>query len=121
MTDEQLLTTTYFGWTAFAIIVLCILSVLWSVFKYSRYMLHGRQHKAVSRDQGIPYSTVKSIRAYIPEVDCGYFAYPLIACNIDDLDNNLIHFKDLDRSYKYYDLSVDLKRIVAAAAARKGE
>lgn len=45
--------------------------------------------KAVGDDQDIPFSTVASRNAYIPEVISPMFPYPLIACKTDDIDPEL--------------------------------
>jgi hypothetical protein len=113
MTPEQITSTTYFGWTAAVVMLLCALRFLWSWYNTYRFIRYGRTHKAVGDSQGIPYSSVKSRCAYIPEMKSGLFAYPMIGCPIDGIHSDeLFHFKDPLRSYRYYDLSVDARKIL---------
>ena len=112
MTDEQLISTTYFGWTALAIVIIIFLKfiVLW----YSSYReMYRGSYQAVGVSQGIAYSEVESRCAYIPQVNSPIFAYPLIACKVDEIDEELFNFTDPRRSYKYYDLSVDAKKLLS--------
>eukprot|EP00535_Pseudo-nitzschia_heimii_P002305 CAMPEP_0197188562 /NCGR_PEP_ID=MMETSP1423-20130617/18015_1 /TAXON_ID=476441 /ORGANISM="Pseudo-nitzschia heimii, Strain UNC1101" /LENGTH=924 /DNA_ID=CAMNT_0042640429 /DNA_START=119 /DNA_END=2893 /DNA_ORIENTATION=+ len=113
MTPEQITSTTYFGWTAAVVMLLCTLKLLWSWYKVYRYIRVGRIHEAVGESQDILYSSVKSRCAYIPEMKSDLFAYPLIGCPIDGIHNDeLFNFKDPLRSYRYYDLSVDARKIL---------
>uniref|UniRef100_A0A7S4APN5 CSC1/OSCA1-like cytosolic domain-containing protein n=1 Tax=Pseudo-nitzschia australis TaxID=44445 RepID=A0A7S4APN5_9STRA len=113
MTDEQLIYTAIFGWSAFAILVIiCIKHVIIFYGKFKR--LTKSDYQSVGETQGIDYSDVTARSAYIPQVTSPTFPYPLIACNIDGIDHDLIDFTDPDRTHKYYDLSMDAKKLLAA-------
>lgn len=88
MTPDQKITTTYFGWAAVVIMGYVVLRFLldWATMFLNRYR---SSYSAVGEDQGINYSEVTSRCAYIPQVVSGLFAYPLIACNTDDIDEEL--------------------------------
>ncbi len=65
-------------------------------------------------DQNIPMRHVDSITAYIPQVLSDSFAYPLIACNVEKIkDSDLFEWEDPLRPYEYYDLTRDLKKVLA--------
>ena len=67
----------------------------------------------VGEDKKIPYSDVKTKRAYIPEVESNGILYPLIACPTDNLINTrFFSWRDDERSYDYYDLSRDLANVL---------
>jgi hypothetical protein len=51
--------------------------------------LYRSNYSAVGDDQGINYSEVLSRSAYIPQVVSGLFAYPLVACSTDKIDEEL--------------------------------
>lgn len=52
--------------------------------------------------------------AYIPEVVSSSIPYPLIACDVEMIkDSNLFEWEDPLRQYEYYDLTKDVKRVVA--------
>jgi hypothetical protein len=112
MTDEQLISTTYFGWSAlaFVIVIFSKYIVLW----YSAYKkMHHGSYQAVGDSQNIAYSEVESRSAYIPQVSSAAFAYPLIACKVDGINKELFDFTDQRRSHKYYDLSIDAKKLLS--------
>ena len=113
MTDDQIISTTYFGWSAFGLMILILLKyfVIWYTDFKKRY-LGGYQ--SVGDAQGIPFSEVPSRSTYIPQVASNQFPFPLIACKVDSLDEEVFDFRDPDRSYKYYDLTTDAKRLLAA-------
>ena len=58
----------------------------WWVMFLDRYR---STYKEVGDDQGIHYSDVTSRSAYIPQVYSPLFAYPLVACNTDLIDEEL--------------------------------
>jgi hypothetical protein len=113
VTEDQILTTTYFGWAAVGIMSvgkitfgtvfgsfhfhinlphLCPFIVVLK-FVYGWWVMFLDQYRssysAVGDDQGINYSDVTSRSAYIPQVFSGLFSYPLIACNTDKIDEEL--------------------------------
>ena len=111
MTDDQITTTTYFGWAAVGIAGLVVLKFVygwWTMF-LDRYR---STYSAVGDDQGIRYSDVTSRSAYIPQVHSPLFAYPLVACNTDVIDEELYDWTDPDRSFSFYDLSNDAAKLL---------
>ena len=112
MTKEQEISTKYFGWSAFAL-MLVILFRYFQVWYNQFQKLSKGGYKAIGESQGISYSKVTSRSAYIPQVSSNVFAFPLIACQIDNIDEELFDFKDPSRSYLYYDLTNDAEKLVA--------
>ena len=111
MTKAQLRSTAYFGWSA--LVILIIIFVKYIALWYAEFKkLYHSSYEAVGDSQKIPYSKVASRSAYIPQVISNSFAFPLIACKIDGIDEELYHFTDPHRSRKYYDLSVDAKKLL---------
>jgi len=96
MTESQEQLTTVYGWTVVAFLVLYIVMVLGrriiltaisfvrGVYEPSGY----NQHKDFS--SGIGLETF----GYIPQLEVPGFHFPLLACNIDDIDVKLIGWKD---------------------------
>jgi len=112
MNTDQYISTTYFGWTA--LIFLILIFVKFTVgFYYNLKKTYGAGYEAVGESQGIPFSEVQSRSAYIPQVVSDCFAFPLIACKVDGIDEEVFDFTDPDRSYKYYDLTKDAKKLLA--------
>jgi len=113
MTEDQIISTTYFGWSAFAIVIFILgrFLYLW----YSGWkQLYISNYEPVGETQGIAWSEVDSRSAYIPQVGSPVFAYPLVACKTDGMDEELFDFKDPDRTYRYYDLTVDAEKLLSA-------
>jgi hypothetical protein len=113
MTDDQIISSTYFGWSAFAIVIIILgrFLYLW----YSGWkQLYISNYAPVGETQGIAWSEVDSRSAYIPQVESPVFAFPLVACKTDGMDEELFDFKDPDRTYRYYDLTVDAEKLLSA-------
>jgi hypothetical protein len=93
------------------------------MWRISRHILNlfRSTYKEVGEDQGIPFSSVTSRSAYIPAVKSSLFAYPLIACNTDDIDEELYAFTNPLRTFRFYDLTKDPKRLCSAALADYAE
>ena len=51
--------------------------------------------------------------AYIPQISSNVSPYPFIACNVDGIkDSDLFAWEDPHRSYKYYDLTKDVRKLL---------
>ncbi len=112
MTDDQELSTTYFGWGAFAFTLVILAKYI--TYWYSAYTaLYNGGYKPVGEAQDKPFSEERSRRAYIPFVESKSFAFPLIACQVDNIDKELFDFTDTSRSYLYYDLTNDAEKLVS--------
>jgi hypothetical protein len=113
MSQEQLISTTYFGWGALAILIVVIAKMLVSWYLIWRQNMYGRYKAPLGELQGIIFSELESKNAYIPKAKSEAFAYPLIACKVQGLDKELFDFKDERRSHKHYDLSLDVVKLLA--------
>eukprot|EP00536_Pseudo-nitzschia_multiseries_P002604 jgi/Psemu1/294887/fgenesh1_pm.35_\ len=113
MDKEQFVSTSYFGWSAFAFVLIIIIKIFSVWYKGIKKWQNGG-YTAVGKSQGINFSDVPSRCAYIPQVTSATFAYPLIACKVDGLDEELLDFKDPDRTFHFYDLTEDAKKLLAA-------
>lgn len=52
------------------------------------------------------------VNAYIPEVRENGFVYPLLACDISNIDQNLMAWKDKSRGYAYHNLMDDFYQVI---------
>ena len=59
----------------------------------------------------IPYSDCPAIDNFIPEVESALFAYPLLLCDISDLDTRLFNWTDPEKKHTYYDITQDAKKL----------
>lgn len=134
MTPEQEDVTTIFGWTSVVITAIVAIKFVWgwvemaqslfvSNYSVSETMEVRTMHrkatlikvfsKSVGDDQNIPFSQVTSRYAYIPQVHSPLFSYPLLACDSDKIDEELYEWNDPDRSFSFYDLTKDAKKLLA--------
>jgi hypothetical protein len=106
MTDQQETVSNIYGWSVVGVMGLVILSFAYAwygcfkSFFYPSYASRGK-------DQAIHFSEVASMSAFVPQVASKVFAYPLLACNIDNIDEELMDWTDPDRPYQFYDLTKD--------------
>jgi hypothetical protein len=63
-------------------------------------------------DQEINFSDVPSMSTYVPQVSSTVFSYPLFACNIDGIDEELFDWTDPDRPHSFYDLTKDADEVL---------
>jgi hypothetical protein len=106
MTSSQEMVTTIFGWTSVAIVAAILLKFAWQMWDGAMSMFRGG-YSPSGEDQGINFSKVPTISAYIPQVQSTVFSYPLLACNIDRIDSDLLDWTDPDRPFSFYDLTKD--------------
>lgn len=107
MTEEQEFIADFFGWTVVAVFGLIVLSFLWSWSEFIQNYYRG-SYAPRGEDQNINFSEVPSISAYVPQVTSKVFSYPLLACNMDNVDKKLLDWTDPDRpDFVFYDLTRD--------------
>ena len=106
MTPDQEDATDIYGWAVFAVIIFVALGFVHGWFTGLMSLFRG-SYEARGDDQNIPFSKVPTITTYIPEVESSIFPYPLLACNVDNIDPDLLAWTDPDRPYAYYDLTKD--------------
>ena len=106
MTDDQETATDIYGWTSIGVFALIGLSFLWG-WSFRLSGLFRGTYKPRGDDQGIHFSDVKSISAYIPQVESPVYPYPLLACSIEGIDKDILDWTDPDRPHEFYDLTKD--------------
>jgi len=111
MTSDQELVTQILGWTSVGVLVLISLRFAWFAKKYFVSFFRS-SYKPRGEDRGINFSSVKDISCYIPQASCDEFSFPLIAARVDDVDTGLFEWKDPDRSYEYYNITLDARKIM---------
>jgi hypothetical protein len=106
MTSEQATLTTIHGWSVLGILALILFSFL-RMFLQNILAFFQSTYEPSGKDQGINFSDVVSRSVYIPQVESGVYSYPLLACNVDGIDEELLEWSDPDRPYSFYDLTKD--------------
>jgi len=119
MTDDQITMTTIFGWTSIAILAVVVLKFCWGWWS-SIQALYESTYEPVGDDQNIPFSSVESRSAYIPQVVSPQFSYPLLACSSDSIDEELYDWVDPARKFSWYDLTKDASKLLEGIPHQNG-
>lgn len=108
MDDDQELNSRIFGWTSTALIGIFIVFAFGGNLLRYLFSLFRGSYKPEGDDQQVDYSSVTTINGYIPQLRVGSYAYPLLACDIDDVNQSLIGWNDPGVSYDAYNLIFDV-------------
>ena len=106
MTPEQEQITIVYGWSVVGVVGFILLQFLWGWIGSIRRLFKS-SYDPTGEDQGINFSDVPSINTYIPQVESTIYSYPLLACNVDTIDADLLEWTDPDRPHSFYDLTKD--------------
>ena len=49
---------------------------------------------------------------YIPQVESRVFSYPLLVCNVDNIDMEMLDWTDPEHPHAFYDLTKDAQSLV---------
>jgi len=109
MTEDQEDLTAIWSWVAVGFLGGLLIIYFLGIF---RKFCCKPKYRARGDDQNINFSEVATISSYIPQVNSPIFSYPLVACSIDNIDDELFDWDDPDRPYEYYDLTKDAKYLM---------
>lgn len=106
MQKNQKLFVELFGWISVACI--CVVTYILVGKKVLAMAQNPEDTLNDTKNQFIDFTCVSEIYAYIPQVIDEYFQYPLLACDLDNIDDNLIYWEDGERSYDYWNMIYDV-------------
>lgn len=100
MTEEQTELTRVFGWTCFALLILYLVIVLGQLIFTSVLSIVKGTYEPSGIDQCKDFSSGIGVEtfAYIPQLEAPCLGFPLLVCNIDHIDIELIGWKDINRT-----------------------
>ena len=115
MSSSQERLTTIYGWTSVVVLLVYIVAIFGAsittfFFSWFRgvYQSHGQSQK-------IDFSSNTEVFAYVPSVKVDGFPFPLLACNIDQVDQDLVWWKDLVNSGDFQSLIFDIVSVPSLA------
>lgn len=119
MTEGQETLTSMYGWTS-------VLVILIASFQFLRInvipwvcSLYESTYQPDGMDQGIAFSKVvhrKEVHGYVPQTRVPGFLFPLLACDIDGIDEDLIGWSDKGHGYEPHSLLRDVEAIMKSKA-----
>lgn len=117
MTDDQEDLLNIYCWFAVGVLgCVCFTFVIRNVRNLVAGITGG--YKPRGEDMGINYSSVKSIDTYVPSYKRS-FGYPLLLCDVSEIDPNLFSWTDPERPHSHYDITKDISKIVDPNKVRK--
>jgi len=111
MTDEQEQLTGIYGWVSVGVLGLVGLVFMYELLG-SIKGLFSASYKPDGDVQGESFSQVETISSYIPQVNSASFTHPLLAVNIDHVEESIFDWTDPERSHSYYDLTRDAEQLL---------
>ena len=105
-TSERLV--ALYAWTSF-IFVIIFLGVLFggSTLLFVKSFFSGT-YEADGQNQLVDFSSLPDKAAFVPQIKLINRPFPYLACDIDQLDQDLVGWNDPGRSYDYYNLIFDV-------------
>jgi len=114
MTNSQAKLVSIYGWSSVAIVGVAVIVCFKENVLPAIEGIFNSTYEPDGKDQGIDFSSVKhlhEVAAYVPQFREVGFAHPLIACDIQKLDEDLIGWKDFQHGYDRHNLFHDACRI----------
>jgi len=112
MTGSQEEFSRMFGWTSIA--VLCVVSVIILHNSIGQYLifLFCRKFKPDGEATEIQFGKVANINGYIPQVKIRGFGLPFLICDVHDIKEGLIGWKDPMGTYDQHNMIFDVQTIL---------
>ena len=108
MSESQRTLVDYYGWTAFAVLVGYV------IFAFGTNILHFVSsffrgiYEPSGMVQHIDFSSNEEIYGYVPQIKLVGFAFPLLACDVDEIPQELIGWTDSRNSYDFHNMIFDV-------------
>lgn len=108
MTPGQEKLTEIYGWGALVVVIIFIIFIFGHDILVAVMSNFKGMYEPIGKDMGIDFSFVQTILAYVPQVQDPSYAYPLLACDIDDIEERFIGWKDPDNNFDFHNLIYDV-------------
>jgi hypothetical protein len=115
MSQSQKTLTSLYGYTSLVMVVFAIFVALKEVLIASIEAIFRSSYEADGEDQGINFSSVKhrhEVHGYIPQVAEKDFPHPMVACDLSDIDEDLLGWKDHFHGFEAHNLVNDVRSIL---------
>ena len=123
MTEGQATLTSLYGWTSMLVLAIAGCNLICGTVVPWVRSLYESTYAPDGADQGIPFGAVlhhPEVNGYVPQSTLKGRTFPLLACDIDEIDEDLIGWTDDERGYAPHNLLHDLEAVAANGAPRQG-
>ena len=111
MTPEQESVLKVYGWISVVILAGVLATFVYKIWD-SIARAFRSTYEPVGKDMKRNYSTLQSRDSYVPQKKSSFFAYPLLLCDLKDIDPSLFSWHDPDKPHSHYSVYEDIKEIV---------
>eukprot|EP00586_Coscinodiscus_wailesii_P003443 CAMPEP_0172485718 /NCGR_PEP_ID=MMETSP1066-20121228/13867_1 /TAXON_ID=671091 /ORGANISM="Coscinodiscus wailesii, Strain CCMP2513" /LENGTH=987 /DNA_ID=CAMNT_0013251149 /DNA_START=47 /DNA_END=3010 /DNA_ORIENTATION=- len=112
MSEGQERICRFYGWTSIAILALVCCIYIQKGLVGSIVRIFFKVYEPEGDAEGTTFSNCRDIEAYIPEIRVSQIPFPLLACDISDIDTQFLGWEDPDRSFEFYNLLNDMERFL---------
>jgi len=118
MTQSQARIVSLYGYTSIIIVLVAVYSVITQILVPYVKGIFSSTYEPDGEDQRINFSSVKhrhEVHGYVPQVRDNAFPHPLLACDISNLDTDLIGWFDNQHGFDMHNLVDDARHILGSA------
>mmetsp|Transcript_29806 Transcript_29806/g.49189 ORF Transcript_29806/g.49189 Transcript_29806/m.49189 type:complete len:964 (-) Transcript_29806:41-2932(-) len=109
MTSEQETVTNLYGWSSVVILVLFVVTLFGRSFYHLIIGFFKGIYEPDGVDAQIDFQNVAEISLYVPQFRLGALQFPVLACDVDDLNTNWVGWNDVaNPSYDNHNLIFDV-------------
>lgn len=116
MNDSQMKFDMVYGWVMIAVVAVVGVLIFARLFGRVVYALFYRDYKSDDGDEhlGERFSDINEIGGYVPQVIISGYVYPLLLCDIDNIDEEYLEWCDPYSNYDEHNIIFDIPRIAEA-------
>jgi hypothetical protein len=108
MTSSQEQLVNIYGWSSLGVLIAFFVIFFGSSSLRIFSSLFRNTYTASGAKQNVDFSSNPDIPAYVPQIKLPSFPFPLLACDIDAIYQELIGWNDEAKSYDHYNLIFDV-------------
>jgi len=109
MTPNQKVLVDVFGWLSLCVVCILAYVIMGStIIEFFTKKKKSTYDPESTKDQYIDFSCNEEIFGYVPQVDVKGLQFPLLACDIDDIDSNLIYWEDDENGFDFWNIIYDV-------------
>lgn len=121
MNKDQVFITGLFGWTSVIVTILVLSYIILRSMYHTCRVWFGKPYEPSGKAMDIKFSDLKEKFAYVPQIRVPQLTFPLIACDVSDIDDGLIGWSDPLHSHTYHNIIFDIPALSKGTIKKVGE